>query len=35
MDQAPLEKFFSDFDKWHELYGVDLFIIEVLYYFNK
>jgi hypothetical protein len=31
----PVEKLFQDFDKWNKQHGVDLFLVEVIYHYNK
>ena len=31
----PVENLFQDFDKWNQKHGLDIFIIELLYYYNR
>ncbi len=32
---TPVEKLFQDFDEWHKKHGLDVFLSEVIYHYNK
>jgi hypothetical protein len=31
----PVKKLFQDFDQWKKQHGLDIFIAEIIYYFNR